>query len=103
MYRKLMCCAHGRPGQWEAICLDLDIAVSGRSFDEVRASLNKAIEMYIEAACAEDPSAREKLLNRRVPLFTRLRHLAYCAWHVIRSKKRTGDDLYASFDLTCPA
>jgi hypothetical protein len=29
--RELNCIAHGRPGSWEAICLDFDLAVQGRA------------------------------------------------------------------------
>jgi predicted RNase H-like HicB family nuclease len=47
--RSLHCYAEGRNGDWEAICLDLDIAVQGGSFEEVFGSLREAISLYLES------------------------------------------------------
>ena len=47
-HRSLRCYAEGRDGDWEAICLDLDIAVQGSSFEEVFRSLQEAISLYLE-------------------------------------------------------
>lgn len=70
--RELTCIARGREGQWEAICLDFNIAVSGNSFDQVRDTLSEAITYYIRDAMQEDERTREQLLNRRVPFWSRL-------------------------------
>jgi predicted RNase H-like HicB family nuclease len=73
--RTLQCYAHGHPdGVWEAICIDLDIAVQGRSFAEVREFLQTAIESYVEQAKQERPEDAERLLNRRSPLHVRARY-----------------------------
>lgn len=73
--RTLHCYAEGRNGDWEAICLDLDIAVQGRSFEEVFASLQDAIALYIESVADLPESERRRLLHRAVPLATRLKLL----------------------------
>src|SRR3979490_3332714 len=72
MARELLCVARGDGEWWEAICLDLDLAVQGRSFDEVRALLEEAVNTYVEDANAEAEPARSQLLARRVPLHVRL-------------------------------
>jgi hypothetical protein len=46
MSRTVLCFAQGREGRWEGICLDYDIAVAGRSFEEVRAVLTEAVRTY---------------------------------------------------------
>jgi hypothetical protein len=74
-YRRMVhCYAEGRPGHWEAFCIDFDIAVQGSSLDEVRAKLHDAIELYINSVFdlpnAED---RARLLNRQAPWVFRLR------------------------------
>jgi predicted RNase H-like HicB family nuclease len=73
--RSLQCYAHGHSdGVWEAICVDLDIAVQGRSFAEVREFLQTAIESYIEQAKQERPEDAKRLLNRRSPWHVRVRY-----------------------------
>ena len=77
MARTLHCYAEGRDGAWEAICLDLDIAVQGSSFDDVFASLNEAISLYVEAASDQPESERAALLHRSAPLSVRTKFLMY--------------------------
>lgn len=74
MARTLHCYASGRDGQWEGICLDLDIAVQGRSFEEVQASLTKAVAMHLERVMELPVEERAELLHRPVPLLVRLRY-----------------------------
>jgi hypothetical protein len=71
MNKQPFCVARRQGDRWEAICLDLDIAVEGRSFDEVRNLLEEAVSTYIEDALAEAEPARSQLLARRVPFFVR--------------------------------
>lgn len=68
----VQCYAHGRDGDWEAICVDFDIAVQGESFDQVRQILNEAIATYVEDVFAESPETRRRLLKRRSPWHVRL-------------------------------
>jgi hypothetical protein len=72
MSLELLCVARGGGERWEALCLDLDLAVQGRSFDEVRALLEEAVSSYVEDPKAEEEPARSQLLARRVPLHVRL-------------------------------
>lgn len=70
--REFLCVARRASDWWEALCLDLDLAVQGRSFDEVQALLQEAVNTYIEDASAEAEPARSRLLARHVPLHVRL-------------------------------
>jgi predicted RNase H-like HicB family nuclease len=75
--RTLHCYAEGRDGEWEAICLDLDIAVQGRSFEEVFASLQEAVALYLETVAELRPEERRPLLHRSAPLSVRLKFLLH--------------------------
>jgi predicted RNase H-like HicB family nuclease len=77
--RTLHCYAEGRDGDWEAICLDLDIAVQGRSFEEVFGSLQQAIALYLETVADLPGDQGSGLLHRPVPLSIRLKFLAHAA------------------------
>jgi hypothetical protein len=74
--RTLHCYAEGRDGDWEAICLDLDIAVQGRSFDEVFHSLSKAVALHLETVASLPVEEQKHLLHRPAPLSVRLGFLA---------------------------
>jgi len=100
--RTLLCFAEGRDRDWEAICLDLDIAVQGESFDQVRALLGEAIGTYLADAAKEDAVTRARLLNRRAPLFVRLRYIARFLTGAVFGSKRDGD-LHGSFQIPCHA
>jgi predicted RNase H-like HicB family nuclease len=75
--RTLHCYAEGQDGDWEAICLDLDIAVQGQTFDEVFTSLQQAISLYLESVADLRPEERRSLLRRTAPLRVRLRFLGH--------------------------
>ena len=75
MRKVLRCYAEGRDGDWEAICLDLDIAVQGRSFEEVFQALNDSIALHLEAVMALPEADRAHLLDRPAPLSLRLKFL----------------------------
>jgi hypothetical protein len=66
--RTLHCYASGRDGDWEAICLDLDIAVQGCSFDEVAGSLREAVALYFETITSLPKEQQGHLLHRSAPL-----------------------------------
>jgi hypothetical protein len=72
MEEQFFCVARGRGERWEALCLDFDLAVQGRSFDEVRHLLSEAISTYVQDASAESEVNRRRLLSRRVPFHVRL-------------------------------
>lgn len=73
------CHAHGRGLQWQALCVDLDLAVQGLSFQEVKASLAKAIDMYLETVAHLPADEQRQLLSRRSPRHVRTR-LLVLAW-----------------------
>jgi hypothetical protein len=100
--QSFVCIATGRADQWEAFCLDFDLAVQGRSFDEVRRYLVDAIEMYLEAALAEPEPDRSRLLARKAPFLVRL----MWGWRLFRvtMSGRPRRDDYATVEfLACPA
>lgn len=103
MNKSLWCFAHGSDaGGWEAICVDLDIAVEGRTFEEVRRGLEGAVRSYVEDALNEAPADRDRLLNRSAPLHVRLGCWLRLAIHAM-TRRRSDDDLRAGFDLPCHA
>ena len=67
----LECVAHGAGHHWEAICLDLDLAVQGRSLQEVSGLLRETIETYIADALAQDEPVRSQMLHRSVTFLVR--------------------------------
>lgn len=105
MANKLVCFAKGRPGEWEAICLDYDIAVQGRSFEEVEKFLSEAIDDYVESAKQEEPAVRDRLLRRQAPTHIWLGYFISFFWHNLSRHRRRddGDRLEHSFQMSCPA
>ena len=101
MERTVLCFAHGREGAWEAICLDYDIAVAGRSFEEVKALLDHAIATYVEDAMNEDERTRRALLNRRAPFHVRARHIARFLSAALRHRSRDRET-QVGFSVPCP-
>lgn len=68
---KLKCCAYGSGASWEAICVDLNIAVCGSSQPEVRASLRTAVDLYLETVATLPAAEKDGFLSRRAPWHTR--------------------------------
>lgn len=103
MADKLLCFARGRPGEWEAICLDYDIAVQGTSFEEVERLLGMSIDDYVESARKEAPAVRDKLLRRSAPAHVWLGYVFGFLWHNLGRRRSNGDRLEHSFQMSCPA
>lgn len=101
MSRVLRCYAEGRDGEWEAICLDLDIAVQGDSFEDVFHSLGDAVSLYLESVANLPQGEPSHLVDRPAPLAVRLRFLM----HVLRStfRDRDTDDHWHQFTMPCAA
>lgn len=99
---KLWCVAKGNEEGWEALCVDLDIAVEGRSFEDARARLNDAIRTYVEDASKEDSATYQALIQRKAPLHVRLAWAWGLFVHALFGKNRN-HNLTAGFDLPCPA
>ena len=103
MSRYLYCIAHGREHEWEAFCLDFDLAVQGRSFQEVSSLLTQAVENYMqEVAQQPDESVRRALINRRAPLHVRAMWRWRLALAALSGRSHTGESTYG-FPVSCPA
>jgi hypothetical protein len=100
--RRFLCFYEGHGAEWEAISVDFDIAVTGRSFDEVKALLKSAIHSYIEDAEKQEPIARKHLLGRRMPAMVRLKWRLKIALHNA-ARSRNGTDLPSDgrFEVAC--
>jgi|SRR4026208_2590890 predicted RNase H-like HicB family nuclease len=98
--RRLLCFAQGTDGDWEAACPDLDLAVQGRSYEEVYDRLNTAIQDYVQAALQEDDATRERLLSRKAPFLVRVSYLL----DFLRAAWTSRDDrLRHGFTVPCAA
>lgn len=96
----LTCYAEGRANEWEAVCLDFDIAVQAPSFEEVYSSLNTAIDEYVSYVMTLPKEERKAFLHRRAPLSLRFKFL----WHALRATffgRSTGGKERAEFMLPC--
>ena len=71
MNRRLRCFAYGRPDDWEAICVDLNIAVNGTTLEQVTESLGVCISLYLAAVADSPEEDRRRLLHRRSPWHVR--------------------------------
>ena len=102
MRRYLLCVAHGRDHEWEAFSLDFDLAVQGRTFEEVENLLRQAVVAYVEQAMAEPEPIRGRLLTRRVPFRTMIMWRLRVALSALFSRQRN-DDTTFGFPVSCPA
>lgn len=101
MNKVLRCYATGREGQWAAFCIDFDLAVQGRSFQEVYDRLNDAIRDYVERVHELPEADRVRLLRRRAPLGSRLQFLGALIASALRS--HGDDDERHGYTLPCAA
>lgn len=92
------CDDHG----WQAICLDLDIAVEGRTLADVKARLSEAVSLHVREAMKLPERDRQRLLTRQVPFSLKLVYAFKLFWHSIKSKSRDCD-MQASFEIPCHA
>ena len=104
MRKTFHCYAHGHADTWEAICVDLDIAVQGRSLDEVKSLLDRAIRTYLEDALVESPEVARQLLSRRAPFPVRAKLALAVWWYNVRSRLiGDGADNASNFEISCHA
>jgi hypothetical protein len=94
--------AYGRDGAWEAFSFDFDLAVQGRSFEEVAERLKNVMASYLQDVEAEQEPARSRLLRRRVPLHVRLTWAWRFFWFALRGKE-PGIDSTVWLPVACPA
>jgi hypothetical protein len=101
MQRVLHCYAFGREGAWEAICIDLDLAVQGGSFEEIASLLQEAIVFHLERVMELPEKDRARLLNRRVPWHVRLRYALEAFFFFMR--RRDGGPFEHRYTIPYPA
>jgi hypothetical protein len=103
MDKKLFCYAYGHGNQWEAICIDFDLAVAGRSFKEVQERLNSTIASYVQDALKEDEQTRDCLLERSAPFGVRLKLAIKLFWSMLRHRNGSDGNYYAGYNTPCRA
>lgn len=82
------CFAELERDQWQAFCLDFDLAAQADSFPEVKAKLNSMISEYVrDALVGPDQEYASQLLRRRAPLSLWLRYWITCAHARLRHAK----------------
>lgn len=102
MTKYLYCVAHSHGDRWEGICFDFDLAVEGRTFEDVQTLLREAIDTYVEDASAQPEPARSRLLGRRAPLRARLAWLMPLLTQAIFGGNRDNDST-VGFPVACRA
>lgn len=100
--QRVQCIAKGRPGNWEAICLDFDISVQGASFEEVKSLLTEAIDSYVEFAQTVDVETRKQLLSRRAPFHVVIAERFGLWLYKLKKLWRNGEE-HRDFVAACPA
>lgn len=103
--RKVTCYAWGVPGDWEALCVDFDLAAQGKSLEEVRRELGDAIETYLEYIDEMPENERTRFLNRKAPLGLRLRLAFLCRVFALRDSlklRASGGTIRTGFVLQAP-
>ena len=83
----LRCMADRSGNQYQAFCLDLDLAVQADSMAEAKLKLEAQISEYVyDALAGEDQAHAEQLLTRRAPPALWVRYYWYKilinVWHV---------------------
>jgi len=102
MNKTLICYAVENNDGWEAICVDFDIAVQGKTFNEVYETLGMAICTYIEDVAKEAPDQHYRLLHRAVPWYVKLpMQLRFLRAWLLSNKDNNGGS--AGFTLPCNA
>jgi hypothetical protein len=87
------CYIDGTGDRWEAICLELDIAVQGVSRADARDRLREAVGAYLAYVATLPAGERRRFLSRRAPLSLRLRLRIGLFWRLVRGawEMRRGD------------
>lgn len=89
------CFARVKDGQWQAFCIDFDLAAQGDSFEDVRAKLEDQIVEYVnDALVGEDREHAAYLMTRKAPLSLRL---AYHLGGLFHSFSKTKDGICRAF------
>ena len=105
MNRVLRCYASGNAEGWQAICIDLDIAVEADSREEVVQALGDAVVDYLEYVSTLPVEEQSHLLNRRSPWWEIARLSLARFFFLLRRHNRSDDGCAGdeAFSLPCPA
>lgn len=98
-----LCVARFDGARWESLCLDLDIAVEGTSFEDVKSDLHAAIASYVADASREAEPARSQLLHRRAPLRIRLAWGLRILLSFALDRGHRDRESTVGFPVSCPA
>src|SRR5260370_42139894 len=96
----LSCYARGVGSSWEGICLDLDIAVQGDSFQDVSRRLRDAITSYLDYIETLPERDRERLMYRRAPLWTRSRWILGAISTMV-FRRTNNERTYHNYSIPC--
>lgn len=107
MEREFLCFAHGDETGWEALCVDLNIAIQGATFDEVQEQLERAVASYIKDALAEDEDTCRKLLSRMAPWHVTAGLTLKLIWERLKNRRKrirqASFPIYAAPQMHVPA
>jgi hypothetical protein len=81
--KTILCYVEERGGAWEGFCLTFDLAVQGRSFDEVIAKLRDQAILYQDGLRDLPAPDRARLFHREMPRLLQLRLMWRAAWGVL--------------------
>lgn len=74
----LRCLADRRDGQWQAFCLEFDLAAQAETFEEATRKLEAQIAEYVfDALAGEDSAHADQLFSRSAPLHLWARYYWY--------------------------
>ena len=88
MGRTVKCYAHGRGQDWQAICVDFDLAVHGTSLHDVKRALETSLQLYLEAVVELPPEERFSLLARKAPWYVRAKLAGMTCFYHFRGDER---------------
>ena len=71
--RQATCYAWGKPGAWEALCVDYDIAVQGENLEQVRLELADAVSTFLDYVASLPAPEQAAFLTRKAPRLLRWR------------------------------
>jgi len=84
----LHCYAEKSGEQWQAFCLDFNLAAQGDSFKDVKVKLENMVGSYLyDALAGEDKEYASQLLNRKSPVGQWAKYYFYRLLFLIFSTK----------------
>ncbi|MDE0101775.1 MAG: hypothetical protein OXN89_05295 [Bryobacterales bacterium] len=98
MSKRFRCYAYGRGSDWQAICVDVDVAVDGASSEEVKDSLGASVELFLSAVADLSLDDQREALSHTTPRYIcfKLALLARLPWKSLRWARPEGFSLSLS-------